>query len=36
MFCFFRGFDQLSSSIGRQIMTGQSQSQYSGVAVLTR
>ena len=34
MFCFFRGFEQLSSSIGRQIMTEQSQSQYSGFAVL--
>jgi len=35
MFYFFRVFEQLSSSIGRQVMTGQSQSQYSGFAVLT-
>jgi len=34
MFCFVRWFEQLSSSIGRQVMTGQSQSQYSGFAVL--
>jgi len=30
----FGGFDQLSSSIGRQIMTGQSYWQYCGFAVL--
>jgi len=35
MFCFFRGFEELSSFISRRAMTGQSQNQYSGVAVLT-
>jgi len=34
MFCLFRGFEQLSNSIGRQVITGQSLSQYSGFAVL--
>jgi len=33
-FCFFRGFGQLSSSIGRQGMTGQSQSHKTGCANL--
>jgi len=35
MFCFFREFEQLSSSTGQQVMTGQSQRQYRGFAVLT-
>ena len=33
--CFFRGYEQLSSSIGREVMIGQIQCQNSGFVVLT-
>jgi len=32
--CFFKGFEQLSSSIGQKVMTWQSQSHYNDFAVL--
>ena len=32
IFCFFRRFEEVSSSVGRQVMVGQSPNHYSGFA----